>query len=164
MKIRMKDKVLFGDCRDTLAQIARSDSKARMCITSPPYYGLRDYGKEDSQIGLEQSPEEFIDELVKVFRGVRDCLTDDGTLWVNIGDSYYNYRGGKGQALPKQSVAKTNQDLPQGINPRRGNKLKGYKEKDLIGIPWMLAFALRKDDGIYVRILSGVNLILCLNQ
>jgi DNA modification methylase len=150
MKIRMKDKVLFGDCRDTLAKIARSDSKARMCITSPPYYGLRDYGKEDSQIGLEQSPEEFIDELVKVFRGVRDCLTDDGTLWVNIGDSYYNYRGGKGQALPKQSVAKTNQDLPQGINPRRGNKLKGYKEKDLIGIPWMLAFALRKD-GWYLR-------------
>ena len=150
MKIRMKDKVLFGDCRDTLAQIARSDSKARMCITSPPYYGLRDYGKEDSQIGLEQSPEEFIDELVKVFRGVRDCLTDDGTLWVNIGDSYYNYRGGKGQALPKQSVAKTNQDLPQGVNPRRGNKLKGYKEKDLIGIPWMLAFALRKD-GWYLR-------------
>ena len=146
----MKDKVLFGDCRDTLAQIARSDSKARMCITSPPYYGLRDYGKEDSQIGLEQSPEEFIDELVKVFRGVRDCLTDDGTLWVNIGDSYYNYRGGKGQALPKQSVAKTNQDLPQGINPRRGNKLKGYKEKDLIGIPWMLAFALRRD-GWYLR-------------
>ena len=146
----MKDKVLFGDCRDTLAQIARSDSKARMCITSPPYYGLRDYGKEDSQIGLEQSPEEFIDELVKVFRGVRDCLTDDGTLWVNIGDSYYNYRGGKGQALPKQSVAKTNQDLPQGINPRRGNKPKGYKEKDLIGIPWMLAFALRKD-GWYLR-------------
>ena len=70
-------------------------------------------------------------------------------LWVNIGDSYYNYRGGKGQALPKQSVATTNQDLPQK-NPRRGNKLKGYKEKDLIGIPWMLAFALRKD-GWYLR-------------
>jgi DNA modification methylase len=121
-----------------------------MCVTSPPYYGLRDYGKEDDQIGLEESPEEFIDQLVEVFRGVRDCLTDDGTLWVNIGDSYYNYRGGKGQALPKQSVATTNQDLPQGKNPRRGNKLKGYKEKDLIGIPWMLAFALRKD-GWYLR-------------
>ena len=61
----------------------------------PAYYGLRDYGKEDDQIGLEESPEEFIDQLVEVFRGVRDCLTDDGTLWVNIGDSYYNYRGGK---------------------------------------------------------------------
>jgi len=111
---------------------------------------LREYGNEDAQIGLEESPEEFIQQLVEVFRGVRDCLTDDGTLWVNIGDSYYNYRGGKGQALPKQSVANTNQDLPQGKNPRRGNKLKGYKEKDLIGIPWMLAFALRAD-GWYLR-------------
>ena len=87
----MKDKVLFGDCRDTLQQIAQSGSKARMCVTSPPYYGLRDYGNEDDQIGLEESPEESIEQLVEVFRGVRDCLTDDGTLWVNIGDSYYNY-------------------------------------------------------------------------
>ena len=149
MKIRMKDKVFFGDCRDTLQQIAKSDSRSRMCVTSPPYYGLRNYGGEDTQIGLEQSPEEFIDELVKVFRGVRDCLTDDGTLWVNIGDSYYNYRPGKGQSYPKQSVSKTNQDLPQECS-KRGNKLEGLKEKDLIGIPWMLAFALRKD-GWYLR-------------
>ena len=146
----MKDTILYGDCRETLQQFAESGVRARMCVTSPPYYGLRDYGNEDSQIGLEESPEEFIQQLVEVFRGVRDCLTDDGTLWVNIGDSYYNYRGGKGQALPKQSVANTNQDLPQGKNPRRGNKLKGYKEKDLIGIPWMLAFALRAD-GWYLR-------------
>lgn len=146
----MKDIILYGDCRETLQQFAESGVRARMCVTSPPYYGLRDYGNEDVQIGLEESPEEFIQQLVEVFRGVRDCLTDDGTLWVNIGDSYYNYRGGKGQALPKQSVANTNQDLPQGKNPRRGNKLKGYKEKDLIGIPWMLAFALRAD-GWYLR-------------
>ena len=73
----MKDKVLFGDCRDTLQQIAQSGSKAKMCVTSPPYYGLRDYGNEDDQIGLEESPEEFIEQLVEVFRGVRDCLTDD---------------------------------------------------------------------------------------
>ena len=146
----MKDTILYGDCRETLQQFVESGVRARMCVTSPPYYGLRDYGNEDSQIGLEESPEEFIQQLVEVFRGVRDCLTDDGTLWVNIGDSYYNYRGGKGQALPKQSVANTNQDLPQGKNPRRGNKLKGYKEKDLIGIPWMLAFALRAD-GWYLR-------------
>jgi len=146
----LKDTILYGDCRETLQQFAESGVRARMCVTSPPYYGLRDYGNEDSQIGLEESPEEFIQQLVEVFRGVRDCLTDDGTLWVNIGDSYYNYRGGRGQALPKQSVANTNQDLPQGKNPRRGNKLKGYKEKDLIGIPWMLAFALRAD-GWYLR-------------
>ena len=106
----MKDTILYGDCRETLQQFVESGVRARMCVTSPPYYGLRDYGNEDSQIGLEESPEEFIQQLVEVFRGVRDCLTDDGTLWVNIGDSYYNYRGGRGQALPKQSVANTNQD------------------------------------------------------
>jgi len=143
----MKDVILFGDCRDTLKQF---DEKARMCVTSPPYYGLRDYGGESNQIGLEQTPEEYIQEMVNVFRLVRDNLTDDGTLWLNIGDSYYNYRPGKGEALPKQSVSKTNQDLPQGSNPRRGRRLEGLKEKDLIGIPWMLAFALRAD-GWYLR-------------
>jgi len=76
-------------------------------------------------------------------------MTDDGTLWVNIGDSYYNYRPGKGQALPKQTVSKTKQDLPDEC-AKRGNKLEGLKEKDLIGIPWMLAFALRAD-GWYLR-------------
>jgi len=144
------DTILYGDCRSTLKQFVDSGIKAQMCVTSPPYYGLRDYGNEDDQIGLEESPEEFITQLVEVFRGVRDCLADDGTLWVNIGDSYYNYRSGKGQALPKQSVASNNQDLPQIRNPRRGNKLAGLKDKDLIGIPWMLAFALRAD-GWYLR-------------
>jgi DNA modification methylase len=141
----MKDTILFGDCRDTLKQF---DEKARCCVTSPPYYGLRDYGGEDKQIGLEQSPEEYIQEMVNVFRLVRDNLTDDGTLWLNIGDSYYNYRPGKG-GLPQQTVSNTKQDLPDQCN-RRANKLKGLKEKDLIGIPWMLAFALRAD-GWYLR-------------
>ena len=129
----MKDVILYGDCRLTLKQFADAGVKAQMCVTSPPYYGLRDYGNEDNQIGLEESPEEFIAQLVEVFRGVRDVLADDGTLWVNIGDSYYNYRSGKGQTLPKQSVASNNQDLPQIRNPRRGNKLEGLKDKDLIG-------------------------------
>ena len=142
----MKDTILFGDCRETLKQF---DEKARCCVTSPPYYGLRDYGGEDKQIGLEQTPEEYIEEMVNVFRLVRDNLTDDGTLWLNIGDSYYNYRPGKGQALNKQSVSNTKQDLPNKC-ARRGNKLEGLKEKDLIGIPWMLAFALRAD-GWYLR-------------
>ena len=146
----MKDTILYGDCRTTLKQFVDAGVRAQMCVTSPPYYGLRDYGNENSQIGLEESPEEFIQQLVEVFRGVRDCLADDGTMWVNIGDSYYNYRSGKGQTLPKQSVASNNQDLPQIRNPRRGNKLAGLKDKDLIGIPWMLAFALR-DDGWYLR-------------
>ena len=141
----MKDTILFGDCVDTRKQF---DEKARCCVTSPPYYGLRDYGGESNQIGLEQSPEEYIQEMVNVFRLVRDNLTDDGTLWLNIGDSYYNYRPGKG-GLPQQSVSNTKQDLPDQCN-RRANKLEGLKEKDLIGIPWMLAFALRAD-GWYLR-------------
>ena len=142
----MRDLILFGDCRETLKEF---DEKARMCVTSPPYYGLRDYGGEDNQIGQENTPEEYIQEMVEVFRLVRDCLTDDGTLWLNIGDSYYNYRPGKGQALVKQTVSNTKQDLPDKC-ARRGNKLEGLKEKDLIGIPWMLAFALRAD-GWYLR-------------
>ena len=142
----MKDLILFGDNRQTLTQF---DEKARCCITSPPYYGLRDYGGEDKQIGQENTPEEYIQNLVEVFRLVRDNLTDDGTLWVNIGDSYYNYRPGKGQSYPKQSVSNTKQDLPDKCS-KRGNKLDGLKEKDLIGIPWMLAFALRQD-GWYLR-------------
>ena len=118
-----------------------------MCVTSPPYYGLRDYGGEENQIGQEGSPEEFIDQLVEVFKKVRDVMVDDGTLWVNMGDTYYNYRSDGN--YPKQTVSKTNQDLPN-FSPARGNKLKGLKSKDLIGVPWLLAFALRKD-GWYLR-------------
>tara|TARA_Y100000004_G_scaffold146526_1_gene167428 strand:+ start:340 stop:1209 length:870 start_codon:yes stop_codon:yes gene_type:complete len=142
----MRNSVLFGDCRDTLNDF---DGLARTCITSPPYYGLRNYGNTHNQIGNEESPEDYVNELVKIFRKVRDSLTEDGTLWLNIGDSYYNYRPGRGQKLVKQSLAKTNQDLPVNCN-RRSNKLQGYKEKDLIGIPWLLAFALRSD-GWYLR-------------
>ena len=142
----MKDTILFGDCLETLKQF---DEKARCCVTSPPYYGLRNYGGEDYQIGLEESPEEYIQKLVKVFQEVRNNLTEDGTLWLNMGDSYYNYRPGKGQALVKQTMSATKQDLPDKC-ARRGNKLEGLKEKDLIGIPWMLAFALRAD-GWYLR-------------
>ena len=142
----MRNKILFGDCRDTLKQF---DEQARTCVTSPPYYGLRDYGGEESQIGQEQTPEEFIEQLVNVFKEVRNVLTDDGTCWVNLGDSYYNYRPGKGQGLAKQTVSNTKQDLPD-VCPRRGNRLEGLKEKDLIGIPWMFAFAMRAD-GWYLR-------------
>ena len=120
-----------------------------MVVTSPPYYGLRNYGDEDNQIGQENSPEEYVQQLVEVFAACRDVMHDDGTLWVNMGDSYYNYRPGKGQALAKQTLATSDQDHPTKC-PRRGNKLDGLKEKDLIGIPWLLAFALRAD-GWYLR-------------
>ena len=143
----LKDTILYGDCRETLNNL--TNLSIQTCVTSPPYYGLRDYGGEKNQIGQEQSPEEFIDELVKVFRIVRDKLKDDGTLWVNIGDSYYNYRPSKGKSYPKQTVSKTKQDLPD-YSSKRNNKLSNLKEKDLIGIPWMLAFALRQD-GWFLR-------------
>jgi DNA modification methylase len=138
----------FGDCRETMKKWKEQGIKAQTCVTSPPYYGLRDYG-HDGQIGLEETPDEYIKAMVEVFRCVWDVLEDDGTLWLNIGDSYYNYRPGKGQALVQQTVASNDQDLPQ-VCARRGNKLDGLKEKDLIGIPWMLAFALRAD-GWYLR-------------
>jgi DNA modification methylase len=109
---------------------------------------LRDYGHE-GQIGLEETPEEYIKAMVEVFRCVWDVLEDDGTLWLNIGDSYYNYRPGQGQRQGKQSIASQKFSEVE-ICHKKGLKLDGLKEKDLIGIPWMLAFALRAD-GWYLR-------------
>lgn len=138
--------IMEGDCIKSMMKLP--DKSVNCCVTSPPYFGLRDYG-HDGQIGLEETPEEFTAKLVEVFREVRRVLRDDGTLWLNLGDSYYNYRPGKGQALVKQTCASNEQDLPSSC-ARRGNKLKGLKEKDLIGIPWRVAFALQAD-GWYLR-------------
>ena len=148
----------FGDCRDTMRRWAMLGFKAQMCVTSPPYFGLRDYGHE-GQIGLEQTPEEYIAAMVEVFRCVRDVLADDGTLWLNIGDSYAAQRGGthqpaetlaggKGGKMADGSIV--NRDRYAGYNPTRNAAAIGLKHKDLIGIPWMLAFALRAD-GWYLR-------------
>jgi DNA modification methylase len=142
------NKIEFGDCRETMRKWKEQGIKAQTCVTSPPYYGLRDYGHE-GQIGLEETPEEYIKAMVEVFRCVWDVLEDDGTLWVNIGDSYYNYRPGQGQRQGKQSIASQKFSEVE-ICHKRGLKLDGLKEKDLIGIPWMLAFALRSD-GWYLR-------------
>lgn len=135
------NKIEFGDCRETMRKWASEGVKAQTCVTSPPYYGLRDYGHE-GQIGLEETPEQYISAMVEVFRCVWDVLEDDGTLWLNIGDSYAgnnsrasnNGRAGFGNAREK-------------VVNRTG---EGLKTKDLIGIPWMLAFALRSD-GWYLR-------------
>lgn len=117
--------------------------KAQTCVTSPPYYGLRDYG-HDGQIGLEETPEEYIAAMVEVFRCVWDVLEDNGTLWLNIGDSYCG-TGSKGDWVdPKNPNGRNGQSVS------KTQKLHGYKSKDLIGIPWMLAFALRAD-GWYLR-------------
>jgi DNA modification methylase len=122
--------------------------KVQTCVTSPPYFGLRDYG-HNGQIGLEQTVGEYVANMVDVFRHVWHILEDDGTVWLNLGDSYYNYRPGKGQSLNKQTIASNDQDLPSEC-ARRGNKLEGLKEKDLIGIPWRVAFALQ-EFGWYLR-------------
>ena len=138
----------FGDCRETMRKWKEHGIKAQTCVTSPPYFGLRDYGHDD-QIGLEETPDEYIAAMVEVFRCVWDVLEDDGTLWLNIGDSYYNYRPGTGQRQSKQSLASQKYSEVE-ICHKRGLKLDGLKEKDLIDIPWMLAFALRAD-GWYLR-------------
>ena len=135
------NKIEFGDCREIMSHWKDEGVKVQTCVTSPPYFGLRDYGV-DGQIGLEQTVGEYVANMVDVFRHVWHILEDDGTVWLNLGDSYYNYRPGKGQALNKQTVSNTNQDLPTTC-ARRGNKQEGLKEKDLIGIPWRVAFALQ---------------------
>jgi DNA modification methylase len=147
-------KLLIGDCRESLKELIEAGIKVQMAITSPPYQNVRSYLPEDhrykqKEVGSEQTPEDYVANLVEVFSLVRELLTDDGTFWLNIGDSYYNYRPGAGQALVKQTLSKTKRDLPDICN-RRGKRLKGLKEKDLIGIPWMLAFAVR-NSGWYLR-------------
>jgi len=140
------NRVEFGDCRDTMRRWAIEGVKAQMCVTSPPYFGLRDYGHK-GQIGLEQTPEEYIAAMVEVFRCVRNVLADDGTLWLNIGDSYNNFRSQMGPGQSVHGRDKLN-GKPDVKAKKRG--VDGLKEKDLIGIPWMLAFALRAD-GWYLR-------------
>ena len=131
-----------GDCREVLATLP--DASVNCCVTSPPYFGLRDYG-HDGQIGLEQTPEAFVAEMVAVFREVRRVLRDDGTLWLNLGDSYAR-NPAKGQHKPGQSGGKNAYVYDNGNGRASSTFLgDGLKEKDLIGIPWMTAFALRAD-------------------
>ena len=143
-------RILVGDCRATLGTLP--DYSVQTCVTSPPYFGLRDYGMAD-QIGLEQTPDAFVAELVAVFREVKRVLRDDGTLWLNLGDSYARAggwsdnsgldglpRGESGRAMSNMTGAGgASQQLPAGL-----------KSKDLIGIPWRVAFALQAD-GWYLR-------------
>ena len=144
------NRIEFGDCRDTMRRWASEGVKVQTCVTSPPYFGLRDYGHE-GQIGLEQTPEEYITAMVEVFRCVWDVLADDGTLWLNIGDSY---AGGNTGGKWREGSARADGDVREDGHSRRnrnGNgSVSGCKPKDLIGIPWMLAFALRAD-GWYLR-------------
>jgi DNA modification methylase len=192
-----KAKIIIGDVRTAMQSIP--DGSVQTCITSPPYWGLRDYGtgawtggdnqcshkrdskysdktitghknpaiggvgdaiyksicercgaiRKDEQLGLESTPQEYVDEMVEVFREVWRVLKDDGTLWLNIGDTYASFKDGK--SVPDS--LRTNDDTAVSSSPSRNPanlKRAGLKSKDMVGIPWMLAFALRAD-GWYLR-------------
>jgi DNA modification methylase len=139
------NKVFFGDCRDTMRDLIAQGVKVQMCVTSPPYFGLRDYG-HPGQIGLEATPAEYVAALVEVFEGVRELLADDGVLWLNLGDSYA--AGGMGAGSGKQL---TNRGTAAGGHMDKPRKApEGLKPKDLVGIPWRVAFALQAA-GWYLR-------------
>ncbi len=141
----MTVRILTGDCRDVLKTLP--DASAQCCVTSPPYFGLRDYGV-DGQIGLEPTPDEFVAALVAVFREVRRVLRDDGMLWLNLGDSY-NAAGRTGQGTRVGFKQGTNRASAAGSDQCRPS-VDSLKPKDLIGIPWRVAFALQTD-GWYLR-------------
>ena len=144
----MINKIEFGDCRETMRRWAAEGVKAQMCVTSPPYFGLRSYGGGNAELGKEATPEQYVASMVEVFRCVRDVLSDDGVMFLNIGDSHYNHRTGHKGGMPGQTVHAGKQNGKPDINEgclRRATKLQGIQEKELIGIPWMLAFALRAD-------------------
>jgi site-specific DNA-methyltransferase (adenine-specific) len=134
-----KPLILIGDCIESMK--ALDAESIDTCITSPPYWGLRDYGK-DEQLGLEETPEEYVQNMVEVFREVKRVLKEDGTLWLNLGDTYAgnnsraSNNGRAGFGNPREAVVSR---IPEGV-----------KQKDLVGIPWRVAFALQAD-GWYLR-------------
>ena len=141
--------ILVGDVREKLRELA--DGSVHCVVTSPPYWGLRDYGA-DGQIGLESTPDEYVASMVAVFREVWRVLRDDGTLWLNLGDSYASFRDGK--ATPDTTRGDSNGTLvPKGMATNRMASTFAattIKHKDLVGIPWRVAFALQAD-GWYLR-------------
>jgi DNA modification methylase len=154
----MSVRILIGDCRDKLRGLP--DASMNCCVTSPPYFGLRDYDHE-GQMGLEPTPDEFVAGMVEVFREVRRVLRDDGTLWLNIGDSYAGSGKGGNPESGKQATNKGSQSVgvlygKTGETARLAavtnvtRDVAGIAPKNLIGIPWMLAFALRAD-GWFLR-------------
>ena len=149
----MQIKILQGDCIESLKKL--KDESVNTCITSPPYWGLRDYNGEEKQLGLEDTPEEFVDNLVKVFKEVKRVLRDDGTVWLNLGDTYSSHKDCKStpQSLAKGMQSEVAHVIEKGKSVSRNTKkLKaaGLKNKDLIGIPWRVALALQQD-GWYLR-------------
>jgi DNA modification methylase len=128
-----------GDALTVLRELP--DESVDCCVTSPPYWGLRDYG-EEGQIGLERTPAEWIERLVELFREVRRVLRGRGTLWLNLGDTFNAYNGGAG---PGSKLSKTQTEQRPRLASGYGLQDKSLKPKDLIGIPWRVALALQAD-------------------
>lgn len=139
------NKTHVGDCRALLAAMVADGVRVQTCVTSPPYFGLRDYGHSD-QIGLEPTPTEYVEQIVAVFRGVRDLLTEGGTLWLNLGDSYSAHAGQR-KTTDKAGI-KQQSNVASANAPSRC--VEGIGAKQLIGIPWRVALALQAD-GWYLR-------------
>jgi DNA modification methylase len=156
-QVSKMNKVIFGDCRDTMRDLKAQGVRVQMCVTSPPYFGLRDYG-HPGQIGLEKTPSEFVAAMVEVFDCVRELLADDGVLWLNLGDSYWSQTATQGRNESKSTISTLSGHGADGRSPaldlqkprtyrRQSN---GLKPKDMIGIPWRVAFALQ-EAGWYLR-------------
>lgn len=148
----MQNSIIHGDCLEKLKDL--SDNSIDCCVTSPPYWGLRDYGV-DGQLGLEKTPQEYVKNMVDIFREVRRVLKDEGTLWLNLGDTYAG--GGNNRGKGKTKSLSEKQRSNRGANGQVGEcmpmpkpKDYGLKPKDLVGIPWRVAFALQ-ESGWYLR-------------
>ena len=140
------DVVYEGNCIEQMKKI--EDNSIQCVVTSPPYWGLRDYGHAE-QIGLEETPEKYVDDLVEVFSEVKRVLKDDGTIWLNLGDTYYSKGGAsrhKGYSDPKYPNGRNGEFAEPQTAPH-----KFLKAKDLVGIPWRVAFALQERLGLYLR-------------
>ncbi len=158
MQKKLINQIIKADCIEGMKALA--DNSIDCVVTSPPYYALRDY-EVPGQIGMEETPEAFIAKLVLVFEQVRRVLKEDGTIWVNMGDTYWAGKGKSGQSYSKQYQnerynggrsfnGSQHQVAGKGVTRPNDGKSEIYKPKDLIGIPWMLAFALRSS-GWYLR-------------
>lgn len=152
----MSHQIIIGDCLESLRVMPACSVDC--CVTSPPYFGLRDYGM-DGQLGLESTPDEFVTAMVEVFREVRRVLRDNGTLWLNLGDSYAGSWGNQGRKKERGTQREINGEMMQKVGdgryPSTGSntgkiRTEGVKLKDLYGIPWRVAFALQAD-GWYLR-------------
>ncbi len=144
--LMLEASILVGDAVARLRELP--DGVARTCVTSPPYWGLRDYGN-DGQLGQEATPQEFVENLCKVFDEVWRVLADDGTVWVNLGDSYFPHGGSRGNKTPAGDSLRGRENNYQPA-PKLSAGDANLKQKDLVGIPWRFAFAMQ-DRGWYLR-------------